>query len=189
MKKAISTKTVVIMALFTALCYVGTLLNIPFSIGGAKTMIHFGNIFCVLAALTIGGVKGGICGSIGMGLYDLFSPGYQLYVPQTVILKFGIGLICGVVYHKTKDKIKNQYLRILLSAAAGMLFNVIFDPIASFLTSNFIMGITKDVSTIIASWSAATTLVNAVIAVIVASVLFAALKPALEKSGYLSHEK
>lgn len=177
----ITTKTIVTMALFCALCYVGTFLNIPLPVAGGKTMIHFGNIFCLLAALTLGGVKGGICGSIGMGLYDLLSPGYQMYVPQTVLLKFFIGLICGLVYRKLSGKMKNSILPIALSAGGGMLFNVIFDPIASFVTSS-IVGNAPTVAGLVAKLSAVTTLINAVVAVLVATVLFAALRPALQKA-------
>lgn len=47
-------------------------INIPTP--GGTTAIHFGNTFCVLAALLIGGVEGGIAGAIGMGLADLMDP-------------------------------------------------------------------------------------------------------------------
>ena len=66
-------------ALLGALCYIGFMflkINIPTP--GGTTAIHFGNTFCVLAALLIGGVEGGIAGAIGMGLADLMDPIYIL---------------------------------------------------------------------------------------------------------------
>ena len=56
-------------ALMAALCYVSfTFLQIKIPVpGGDATSIHIGNAFCVLAALLIGGVYGGLSGAIGMG--------------------------------------------------------------------------------------------------------------------------
>ena len=60
-------------ALMAALCYVSfTFLQIKIPVpGGDATSIHIGNAFCVLAALLIGGVYGGLSGAIGMGIADL----------------------------------------------------------------------------------------------------------------------
>lgn len=43
--------TVALMGVFIALCYVGTMINIQMPTPVGKTMIHFGNIFCLLAAM------------------------------------------------------------------------------------------------------------------------------------------
>ena len=59
----------VIIALFTALTFVGTYVQIP--LGTSK--VHLGNFVCILAGLLCGGLVGGISGSLGMGLNDLLS--------------------------------------------------------------------------------------------------------------------
>ena len=66
-------------ALMAALCYVSfTFLQIKIPVpGGDATSIHIGNAFCVLAALLIGGVYGGLSGAIGMGIADLMDPVYH----------------------------------------------------------------------------------------------------------------
>ena len=89
-------------ALMAALCYVSfTFLQIKIPVpGGDATSIHIGNAFCVLAALLIGGVYGGLSGAIGMGIADLMDPVYITGAPKTFILKFCIGLITGLVAHK-----------------------------------------------------------------------------------------
>ena len=58
-------------ALMAALCYVSfTFLQIKIPVpGGDATSIHIGNAFCVLAALLIGGVYGGLSGAIGIDVY------------------------------------------------------------------------------------------------------------------------
>lgn len=61
-------------ALMAALCYIGfQFLRIDIPIGGDKTAIHLGNAFCVLGALLLGGLKGGLAGAVGMTIADLTS--------------------------------------------------------------------------------------------------------------------
>ena len=53
----------VLIALMSACCYVAfrfLKIRAPFT-------IHLGNVFCLLAALLLGGFEGGLCGAIGMG--------------------------------------------------------------------------------------------------------------------------
>ena len=179
MKK--NSRKVALIGLFIALCYLGTLFNIPIPLGGtAKAMIHFGNTFCMLAALSIGGVWGGVAGSLGMGLYDLTSAGYQFYAPSTFILKFIIGIICGTAYKKLK--IKNETTKIAVSCVCAMVVNVILAPIGSYLTSTYLMGIEKSLAGLFAATAIIPSLITAVLGVIIATVLFKALKPAIEKA-------
>ena len=58
----------VLTGLMAALCYVAfTFLKIPVPTpGGGMVALHIGNAFCVLAALILGGVNGGLAGAIGM---------------------------------------------------------------------------------------------------------------------------
>ena len=53
---------IVLTALLAALCYVAfTFLKIPIpTFGGDYVALHIGNAFCVLAALLLGGVYGGL---------------------------------------------------------------------------------------------------------------------------------
>ena len=55
---------IVLTALMAALCYVAfTFLKIPIpTFGGDYVALHIGNAFCVLAALLLGGVYGGLAG-------------------------------------------------------------------------------------------------------------------------------
>lgn len=93
-----------LIGLFSALCYVGVLINIPIPSPLGKPMIHLGNLVVVIVSLLFGGVVGGVSGSIGMGLYDIIN-GYDIWsISRTVILKLAIGLIVGFVYHKLIKK-------------------------------------------------------------------------------------
>lgn len=93
---------IAVTALMAALCFIAfNYLQIPIPLpGGDQVALHVGNAFCVLAALLMGGLYGGLAGSIGMTLADLLNPAYVTSAPKTFILKMCIGLIAGLIAHK-----------------------------------------------------------------------------------------
>lgn len=179
---------VVFTGLIAALSYVVfTFLQIKIPLpGGDATSIHLGNAVCVLGALLLGGAYGGIGGALGMTIGDLFDPVYVVYAPKTFILKLCIGLITGLVAHKighiTKESDKKVVLKWVVAASvAGLLFNVIFDPLVGYFYKLVILG--KPAAELTLAWNVASTSINAVASTIVASAVYMALRPALKKSG------
>lgn len=179
-----------VTGLLGALCYVGfAYLKINIPIGTDSTAIHFGNAFCVLAALMLGGVPGGLAGAIGMGLADLLDPSglYVASFPKTFLLKLLIGIVVGLVAHriahiKDHNDDKKYVLKwALIASIAGMGFNVIADPVVGFFYKNFILGIPYEAAKIFAAWTAVSTFVNACTSVAIATILYTAL------SGRLKH--
>lgn len=175
-------------ALMAALCYIGfQFLRIDIPIGMEKTAIHFGNTFCVLGALLIGGVWGGLAGAVGMTIADLSSD-YVTYAPKTFLLKLCIGLIVGFVAHKiaklNKEHDRPYIMRwTIISAIAGMAFNIVADPIVGYFYKRYLLGLEANLAKTLSTITAATTIVNAITSVIIASLLYVALRPALIKSG------
>lgn len=179
-------------ALFAALCYVGfAYFQIKIPVGDDATSFHLGNVFCVLAALIIGGLWGGLAGAVGMTIGDLLDPVYITSAPKTFLLKLCIGLIAGLVAHKvfriSKDTQRKVPLPVatVISCAAGMAFNVVADPVVGYFYKTYVLGVPQDASKILAKIGALTTSVNAVIAVIAATVFYLALRPALKKTKLL----
>jgi uncharacterized membrane protein len=174
--------------LLAALCYIGfAFLKIDIPVGPEKTAFHFGNVFCVLAALLLGGKWGGLAGAVGMTLADLTS-GYVTSAPKTFLLKMCIGLIVGLMAHKVfkishEHSIKYITLGTIVSCATGMAFNIVADPIVGYFYKTYILGVPQDISKALAKIGALTTSVNAVVAVVAASTIYLALRPALKKSG------
>ena len=167
--KKISVKQMSITALLAACCYIGFMylkINIP--VGDMMTAIHFGNTFCVLAALLCGGVSGGLAGAIGMGIADLMDPLYVASAPKTIFLKFMIGVITGFMAHRILKLA-------LIASSCGMLFNVIAEPIVSFFYKNYLLGVPYSAAKMFAAFTAATTLTNAITSVIIASLLYSVL--------------
>ena len=190
-KTKLTTRKIVIAALMAALCYIGfSYFRIDIPVGPEKTAFHLGNVFCVLAALLIGGFWGGMSGAVGMTIADL-TTGYVTSAPKTFLLKLCIGLITGLVAHKvfhiSKEEERKVSLPIatVLSSLAGMAFNVVADPVVGYFYKTYLLGVPQDAATIWAKMGAVTTLVNAVIAVIVATIFYLALRPALKRSNLL----
>ncbi|MCM1123744.1 MAG: ECF transporter S component [Eubacterium sp.] len=179
---------IVMTGVFAALSYVVfTFLQIKITLpGGDATSIHLGNAVCVLGALLIGGVYGGLGGAIGMTIGDLFDPVYVVYAPKTFLLKFCIGLITGIIAHRlghvTTEKDNGKVLKwTIVAAVSGLLFNVIFDPLIGYFYKLLILG--KPAAELTLAWNVASTSINAVTSTIVSVAVYMALRPALKKSG------
>jgi len=181
---------IVITALMTALCYVAfTFLKIPIpTVGGDMVALHIGNAFCVLAALLLGGGYGGLAGSLGMTIADLLDPVYVTSAPKTFVLKFCIGLISGFVAHKiahitAEHDSKYIFKWTLISAIAGLGFNVIMDPIAGYYYKNYFLGVQSDAAKIMSTWAAGVTFANAVAGTVLVVFVYMATRPVLKKAG------
>ncbi len=179
---------IAITGLMAALSYVVfTFLQIKIPLpGGDATSIHLGNAVCVLGALILGGFYGGLGGAIGMTIGDLLDPVYIVYAPKTFFLKLCIGLITGLIAHKIgKITLETDHKKVafwtVLSAACGLLFNVIFDPLIGYFYKLAILG--KPAAEVTLAWNVASTSINAVTSTIVASLVYLALRPALKKAG------
>lgn len=181
-------KKIAQIGLMAALCYIGfAFMKIDIPVGPEKTAFHFGNTFCVLAALLLGGLPGGLAGAIGMTIADLTS-GYVTSAPKTFVLKLCIGLIVGLVAHKgfkLSESHDAKYVAkaTILSSICGMVFNIFADPIVGYFYKMYILGVPQELSSALAKMSSVTTFVNAIVAVICASIFYMALRPALKKSG------
>ena len=179
-------------AILAALCYVAfTFLQIKIPVpGGDATSLHIGNAFCVLAALLLGGVYGGMAGAVGMTIADLMDPVYITGAPKTFVLKLCIGLITGLVAHKVakiNESTDKSYVFkwSLIASVAGLAFNVVADPVVGFFYKQYILGQPQEMAAVLAKLSAMTTFVNAVVSVILVVFIYNALRPALIKMNLI----
>ena len=179
-------------ALMAALCYVTfTFLQIKIPLpGGDAVSIHVGNAVCVLAALLLGGVYGGIAGAVGMGIADLLDPVYLTVAPKTIFLKFFIGLITGIVAHRIahiNDSSDPRYMLkwSVIASACGLGFNVIFDPLVGFFYKMYVLGQPQELSALLAKYSAGVTFLNAIISTVLVAAVYQVLRPALSRAGII----
>ncbi|WP_346698610.1 ECF transporter S component [Catenibacillus scindens] len=180
--------------LFAALSYVVfTFLQIKIPLpGGDATSIHFGNAICVLGALVLGGVWGGLGDAVGMTIGDLFDPVYVIYAPKTFILKFCIGLIAGLIAHRigkiNESKNTGHILKYtILACAVSLGFNVIADPLLGYVYKLAILG--QPAAQVTLAWNFASTSINAVTSCIASVAIFMALRPALLHSGLMARHR
>ena len=181
-------RKVIFTGVMAALSYVVfTFLQIKITLpGGDATSIHLGNAVCVLGALLLGGVYGGLGGAIGMTIGDLRDPIYVVYAPKTFFLKLCIGLVTGLIAHKlghvtTETDNRKVWKWTVIAAIGGLLFNVIFDPLIGYFYKLAILG--KPAAELTLAWNVASTSINAVTSTIVSVAIYMAVRPALKKSG------
>lgn len=154
--------------------------------GGDATSIHLGNTVCVVGALLLGGFYGGLAGAIGMTIGDLLDPVYIIYAPKTFVLKLCIGLITGLIAHRigriTQTGDRKHVLRyVVIATVAGLLFNVIMDPLVGYYYKLWIIG--KPAAELTLVWNVASTTINGVVSTVVSIAVYMSLRPALERAG------
>ena len=99
-----STRFLVLVSVMAALCFVGTYflrIEIPTPLG--KTILHLGDVFCLLAALLFGPMIGGLSGAVGMTIFDMLG-GYMTTSPFTFVFKFVEGFLCGAIVWVGADR-------------------------------------------------------------------------------------
>lgn len=126
----------VLIALLSACCFVAFRF-IKLSYPPVLT-VHLGNAFCILAALLIDGVSGGICGVIGMGIGDLLDPLYIHAFPKTVLCKMTMAIVTGVCARYAFKNL-NEKKRIFLSILCGVTANIIMEFFFGFIYSKFLL--------------------------------------------------
>ena len=77
------------------------------------------------------------------------------------------------------------YFATIVSSVCGMAFNIVADPVVGFFYKSYLLGVPQDLAKALAKIGAITTSVNAVIAVIVATIIYLALRPVMKKTGML----
>ena len=63
--------------------------------------------------------------------------------------------------------------------------NIVADPVVGYFYKTYLLGVPQDLAKTLAKIGAITTSVNAVIAVIVASIIYLALRPAMKRLNML----
>lgn len=145
---------VILTALFAALCFVGVLIRIPLPTGA---FVHLGNMICILAALLIGGLYGGIAGSLGMGLFDLTHGYLGAGLLRTFLLKFLMGFIAGTLFKLIlKKKLNVKKLTIIFIVILGLLFITLLTLSIVSYNNGFVITYTKNgelvTKTVIIKW-------------------------------------
>ena len=180
-KKRLSIYNVAFVGVMAAIVYVLTMFRFPLL--GSK--VHFANAMCLLAGLLFGPVGGGLAAGIGSALYDLLAGGYGIVeVLITLVSKFLMAFICARVAGADGQTVKHS--RILAGCVIGALSYVALYMLKTFVFQRFVYGYPGDAVWVTMLGKLPASLINAVFAMIVAPVLYEAVRPALAKTGMLA---
>ncbi len=181
MKNKFTTKDMTVVGLMAAMVFVFTyFLGISIPTPTGTTMLKTANAVCLLGGIMFGGVKGGLAAGLGSAFFDLSKPEYAAGAPVTFLLFFAMGFVAGVVANFGKPQEMSR-LRCILGASAGA-----FTYWVLYLTktigglvisgSEFIPAVTANIAKI------TTSSINAVFAVVMATILAPILTNALKKA-------
>ena len=76
----------------------------------------------------------------------------------------------------------------VLACVAGLGFNVIADPVVGYFYKQYILGQPQQMAETLAKINGAATLINAVVSIVLAGLLYNAVRPVLLKSGLITKE-
>ncbi|HIT18746.1 MAG TPA: ECF transporter S component [Candidatus Fimivivens faecavium] len=167
------------VGLMTAVVFVANFISIPI---GDVSRIHFGNVFCVLAGLLLGPVRGGICAGLGGFFYDFFNPLYAAEAPITFCLKFVIGFFSGAVSHSKGNHGGSMGLNIA-GAVTGSLAYVVLYLAKNYINEAWLLRNPMETVMVKLAAKGAASLTNAAIAVVVAVVLAPVFVKAMKAAG------
>ena len=168
-----------VTGLLSALVFVFCWVQVPI---GDVARIHLGNVFCALSGLLFGPVTGGSASGLGSMLFDFTNPAYIADSWITFLTKFSIGFVAGLVVRRAE---KPSVVVDTIGAALGS-----FSYVVLYLCKTFIIKYLVEHQ----AWGAVQTqlvakgvssVVNALLAIVVSVALARAVRPALRKAGVL----
>ena len=163
--------------LMGALVIVGTFISIPIPVLGDRTMIGLGNVFCILSGLLLGPVCGGLAAGVGSGVFDLIG-GWAASAPTTLINKFMMAFVCGAIAWSGHSQ-GRRLPRVILGVVSGSLTYCVLYLLKSLIEAK-LEGSADEAVAILLGTKAVATVVNAVIADVVAVPLSIAIRRSLE---------
>lgn len=154
-------------------------IDIPTPLG--KTMLHMGNVMCIMAALVFGPVKGGLAAGLGSMFYDMFDP---VYLPEcwiTFINKFAMAFVAGLLAHHLLKRA--GALRFSVSAVVGALCYTLLYLTKTLVVNYYILGNAWETVEATLITKGTVSLVNSLVAAVLSVVLNRLLRRALSGAG------
>ena len=183
-KKKFTTKDIALIGVLSAMVFAATYLHIDITTALGKTMLHLGNVVCLLGGLLFGPLTGGLSAGIGSALYDFMDPAYAPEAWITFINKFLMGFVAGLVCRIGKNKSpKIQKMFTVIGGNCGEVTYVILYVTKTIVIQYFINSGVWETVFVVAVQKGTVSLVNGLIAVVVSSFLAFGLKPSLKRAN------
>ena len=186
LKHYFNTRNIALVGILAAIIFVlSKFISIPIPSPLGKTALSVGNAMCILSALLFGPVTGGLAAGIGNALVDLSDPAWAPEFWITFINKFLMAFVAGLVMHHFKPCGKK--IRVWLAGLLGSLTYCLLYVAKNILSGVLVKGFTWDVAVIeTLTVKLPVTLVNAIIAMVCAGLLYFVLKQPLQKAHVLT---
>lgn len=180
--KKLSIYQLSVIGLMSAMVFVATNFRIEIPTPLGKTMLHLGNVMCLLSGLLFGGTIGGLAAGFGSAIFDLFDPAFAPEFWITFIMKFAMGYLAGRISHIKGYEGNNKKLNII-AAIIGSATYVILYISKTIILQFFVLESNWEAVAAVASTKFIVSSVNGIIAVIASLALLISIKPALKAAG------
>lgn len=156
-------------------------ISIPIPSPLGKTALSLGNAMCILSSLLFGPVIGGLASGLGNALVDLTDPAWAPEFYITFINKFLMAYVAGFVMRYLE--LGGEKLRVCLAGLCGAVTYTVLYVAKNIISGVYLKGFTWTVATVeTLTVKLPVSLVNGVLAVVCATILFFALRRPLQKA-------
>ncbi len=181
-KRKFSTLKLAIIGLMAAMVFIATNFRIEIPTPLGKTMLHLGNVMCILSGLLFGSMTGGLASGFGSAMFDLFDPTFAPEAWITFIMKFTMGYLAGYISHMNGQNGEDKKLN-TIAAIAGAISYVILYVCKTFIMNYLIIGNKLEAVIAVTITKGTVSLTNSIIAIIASLALSLAIRPALKAAG------
>lgn len=166
-------------AVLAAAVFVTSGIRLVIPVGEGNTALHLGNVMCLLSGLVLGPVWGGLAAGVGSAVYDLTNPLYVASAPFTLAFKFLMAFVAGAAAHRREDLRWN-----FAGCGLGSLTYTALYVAKSFLSNLWFKELPLAAAWIAVVPKLAASVVNGLIAVVVAAPLAVWVSMALKRAGW-----
>lgn len=185
-KKFFNVRTIALVGILSAIIFVLTkFVSVPIPSPLGKTALSVGNAMCILSALLFGPGIGALSAGIGNALVDLSDPAWAPEFWITFINKFIMAFVAGLMMRQLN--LVGERIRVWIAGLCGALSYCVLYVGKNILSGVWIKGFTWEVAIVeTLTVKLPVTLVNAVIAMACAALLYLVLKQPLKKAHVLT---
>lgn len=158
-------KELTLVALFIALVIIGSRIYVGTH---DSFRFHLGNSMCLLAAFLLPPIYAGVAAGVGSMLFDIlfYTSGPACLV--TLVTKFVMGYVTGIVFVKTKNTI--------LSGTIGEIAYIILYALKTYVERRFILAMAIELVIPLLVTKVGVSVGNAIAAIIISTILHKMLK-------------
>jgi len=181
-EKKYSIYKIAVIGLLAAMVFIATNFRIEIPTPLGKTMLHLGNVMCILSGLLFGGTIGGLAAGFGSAIFDLFDPAFAPEFWITFIMKFAMGFIAGKISHINGYSGENRKINILAAIIASAAYVALYIS-KTIILQYVVLNSNWEAVIAVAGTKFVVSSVNGIIAVIASLALSLTIRPALKSAG------